>query len=398
MLVTIVITLILIGVIDRLFLDTSNAVGIGVALNTITTNSSTIGNQLVQDAERMIGPNSTPGGFLVIVHRRYLDVKEAIPSGGERGSGNIVRSDMLTFFTDSTLSNATPFASIAPANGSTYYNDLASTTARVWYGHGLHVKPDGTASGTDLGQGLDMLSNQWILCRQSALLFDPGVFSAPPYNSYTHASNAKAGGVVSNTAYPDTPLQLRFALTDLIAQRLSNEIHTDIAGSYHDTARNYAYYVAVNRLRVNPTPSGSNMESWRIAQMHPYLAGNVSDFIVEFAADVAAPKDGSVDLDTSGNIKWYNGFDDETTLSAWNGGNTNYFPMTINGSGSTTDYSFVWRHDDDATTEASLWPHLIRVRYRMHDFAGKVAGAGQDNAGKPYGGVWFEQIIKVNRP
>ena len=58
----------------------------------------------------------------------------------------------------------------------------------------------------------------------------------------------------------------------------------------------YYYAYTYKRLRVNPTPdyyidpsnpsNNRQYEAWQIAQMHPYFMTGVSDFIVEFAADI----------------------------------------------------------------------------------------------------------------
>ena len=56
--------------------------------------------------------------------------------------------------------------------------------------------------------------------------------------------------------------------------------------TYQARASNFIFPSNSNRLRVNPVPDGTSFETWRIAQMHPLLAQNVSDFIVEFAADI----------------------------------------------------------------------------------------------------------------
>ena len=67
--------------------------------------------------------------------------------------------------------------------------------------------------------------------------------------------------------------------------------------------------------------------------------------------------------------------------------------------------AFVWRHDRfdpgvpfdvPAGTAASSpycdWPYLLRVRYRFHDGRGRLAST----EGRQ--GVWFEQVLRVNRP
>ena len=38
------------------------------------------------------------------------------------------------------------------------------------------------------------------------------------------------------------------------------------------------------------------------------------------------------------------------------------------------------------------WPYLLRIRYRLHDGAGRLAGADSVQ------GIWFEQVLRVDRP
>ena len=178
-----------------------------------------------------------------------------------------------------------------------------------------------------------------------------------------------------------------------------------------------------DRLRVNAQmPDGSRFDTWRLAQMHPILTQNVSDFIVEFAADVFTGKtmsptgqpvqpDGAVDtVDPTGEIKWYtaaayanypngpNGYNSLAPL-AFDLPTSGYEPYDSNPSDRYAEEAFVWRHDADTNTfdpstnpgGSMPWPNLIRIRYRLHDDEGVVGEAPDDP------GLWFEQIMAVNR-
>ncbi|MDX1681563.1 MAG: hypothetical protein R3336_00450, partial [Phycisphaeraceae bacterium] len=211
-------------------------------------------------------------------------------------------------------------------------------------------------------------------------------------------------------------------------------------------------------LQFNPAPrydfdNGYSMKSWQIAQQHPLLARNVSDFVVQFAAD--ADNDGVIDRDSDGDgapdnsatapdpIVWY---DIDNPLVAgfnydngdWGGsgnstvpGYTAYTPqdttVDLDGdTGSSNDETlYVWRHDDDTVVDAggddiidsseatnSKWPFLIRLRWRVHDEKGALdhslriqdtGDADGDGSTTDYiwvrdDGVWFEQIVRVPRP
>ena len=207
------------------------------------------------------------------------------------------------------------------------------------------------------------------------------------------------------------------------------------------------------RLSANPYPTGPGYEPWQIAQAHPILAEGCSDFVVEFAADTDG--DGEVDTvsrqesenafgtgDTraEGEIKWYT--DDASFNSRGSTGTPRAqalvpgqpltFPLPSQTGPLASDYpgnskqeqfrnqvyqpasgallsnnlrdytnAFVWRHDafnpdlDAADRNDRFycnWPYLLRVRYRLHDGAGRLAGADSLQ------GIWFEQVLRVDRP
>ena len=196
---------------------------------------------------------------------------------------------------------------------------------------------------------------------------------------------------------------------------------------------------------VATRPLSDYYKRWEIAQSHPILAEGTSDFIVEFAAD--ADLDGEVDRVLSGelpnspinydaafveSVKWYThdayvnrpsggslgatpgaAYDAERPLT-FELPNTPFrtavYENSISLNASTA--AFVFRHDstDPGVMEVSTstgartfvpppptsnpcyWPYLLRVRYRMHDPRGDL-GTEQDT-----NGVWFEKILRVNRP
>ena len=163
---------------------------------------------------------------------------------------------------------------------------------------------------------------------------------------------------------------------------------------------------------------------------------NVSDFIVEYAAD--ADNDGEIDIDSNNNgwpdngtlgsplqIAWYGNYDE--TLNQWiypgNPANPDaggagfdftsaawtdpYDPVDAPAGLDNAELAHVWRHDDDNVNPmgdpgASKWPLLLRIRYRMHDQRGDLMTSKYDTGGtnqyEPIAGKWFEVIIPVNRP
>ncbi|MEM9251598.1 MAG: type II secretion system protein [Planctomycetota bacterium] len=231
-----------------------------------------------------------------------------------------------------------------------------------------------------------------------------------------------------------SPALLHHGLTDIVPARVDELFHVaDTGAGYAATgplnaeldplvaADNSAYAeraarlgYTFDRLWVNPRPHDAAgnparlVEAWQQAQMHPYLAAGVSDFEVHFAGDydddddptnIPATFDNRIDLDSDGNIRWYNSYDasgdlivpplktdvalaDQPQLPILRRGTT---PFPISTTGPTTpsplstlpnhaDLIWAWRHD-----EPQSWPDLIRIRYRIHDAAGRVSDRQVDN-------------------
>ncbi len=375
MMVAITITLILIGIIDVLFRDTSRAVGMGVSMNEIMSNAQIMSTQLRSDAAAMVGPTGTPASGFLVIRNEIRNSKVAIPSGGEVMRD--VRVDQLAFIRRSAHNTDEFLHPLTPGSAASFHSDGKALYAKVWYGHVEHLKADGVTSGGGLGNaGLDVLANQWVLGRQAILLAG----SSPP-GVTIYAQSAQNDATVNGTGYPGVNKRMYNALTDVAAVDLVG-VHATLPGD----ALKYIYDSNA-RLKVASPPTTNTFDSWRLAQMHPYFVGNVSDFIVEFAAD--ADMSGDVDTDSS-QIRWYGlatGSPGDTygtpTFSGW--------PTTPVVSGTT------WVFQHDVTAGNNAWPYLIRIRYRMHDFSGRIAGGIDTTTQKPIGGRWFEHIIKVPR-
>ncbi|MEM0913612.1 MAG: hypothetical protein AAGK09_03280 [Planctomycetota bacterium] len=184
--------------------------------------------------------------------------------------------------------------------------------------------------------------------------------------------------------------------------------------SYAENAAEIAY--AYDRLWVNPRPHDPAtgdptrlIEAWQQAQMHPYLAAGISDFEVHFAGDYDndgsiangfGTPDDQIDVDGDGNVRWYNSSVDGQNNLDINGGGVDViglpdkaavapadqdrYPIrefdTAIGNPAEADLVYVWRHD-----EPQSWPDLIRIRYRIHDAAGRISDRqlDTDNDGIP---------------
>jgi len=417
--------------INVLFNDTQRAVSLGIATGEALVTSESISNQLEADAALMKVPNATGnGGFLVILNKTYTanmpaltEIRNGILVQLRPGfyQSETIRSDQLIFITDAA---ANKFRPTTPRNSNNFSNNITADRARVWYGHVTPTKPDGTDFLAVIQTpASNSFGHLWHFGRQ-ALLMDTTVVGGDTYFD-TQMRNSGGSGTTLDRALTDVTDWIYYSSTT----PAGTVIDTIDMGTYPDNYLNHTY--ASSRLRCNVAPDVGDFDSWRIAQTHPYLARNVSDFIVEFAADLVddyntatglysyegGVPDGVIDNQpdrdsTSGNIIWYSGFNiagqsTQVPLSSstafWNPG---YDPYYGGASGNQiptapTDYSvnadaaFVFQYDDNDTA-TSKWPYLIRIRYRLHDDAGRMRSTGDGNV--PTSGRWFEHIIKVNRP
>lgn len=398
LLVALTVTLLVLFLVSRLFFDTAGAVGQGAALSEIIASSRMVSEQLERDAEAMTPPAApgSTGGFLVIINQviSNVPVRTRTDPNALSTSRNI-RSDQLVFIRD-----AAGLPPLAPGATNAYANDVPEDYARVWYGHALKTNPDGSDPLGDLGTAPNDIGTNWTLGRQALLLTNTG--PANPSNIYVDGAFWNSN--VNGTGLATTP-QLYQGISDASSWGLDGASgfsvmeHLDpdpdlSEGVYQIQAYRYTFSPTTNeggrRLRVNPIPgvaSGAatvSYESWRVGQTHGYLMSNVSDFVVEFAAD--ADKNGAVDVDGNGHLQWYG----LGNVPVWGAAYT-YNATDQNYGGS--EVRFVFRHD-----YADNWPYLIRVRYRLHDPLGKQEQwAGDSATGGPQSGMWFEQIIRVNR-
>ncbi len=403
------ITVLMLFLINRLFLDTVNAVSQGAALSQVLPGSRAISDHLVRDAEAMIGP--ADDGILIIVNQvigdtdndGQFDPGEGVPCLLPDGTevNRLVRSDQLIFIRD-----AARIDPVAPRSADNFASSSNAPYARIWYGHLLRTNQDGSPPSGGLGTDPNRLCNNWILGRQALFLQDDP--------SYIGTDDVLPSGAVvgyGTQINPAIPAELRMGLTDVAWYSFNNPLSSNplLVGptgalfedsmtyfNYRLRARSLTFYD--QRLHVNPHPTGTTFQSAQIAQMHPYLVENVSDFVVEFAIDL--DNNGEVDtygyggpLDPDNTIRWY-GLNDPPSYPA-----INEQPKYEINPGMPNPTIWFFRHD-----YAPFWPHLIRIRYRLHDRHGRFQGERQytsDHTDPQWAahrsGQWFEQIIKVNR-
>ena len=492
MLVVVGITVLMFAMVGVIIRDVTALISVGTATSEVLNKGRTVGNQIARDTDRMLGP--AQDGFLVIINQRIEEddlagnapgvpiMEDDVDNSSRPFPGGVrpVRSDQILFFR-----NRGDLETIAPGVNNAFSGTSDASHVKVWYGHLRRTAPNGTDTadaGYDVNRlglpdsgadrpvpGTNQLASDWVLGRQAMFL---GA-DTPGNHVYIDTDldpPPAAGG--PGGAWPDWLIgqysnrPWYYAGSDVLDKELDDIVGSGATGSdrlttgmtdatYAQTALQYAYPVpdpdgdAFRRLRVNPSPtldtdgdgqfdSGDDPLSSRvIGQTHPYLAGNVSDFIVEFAADrfdqtggMHAPgrdgqidladtdDDGDIDEDDTGEIAWYDAFDNSTgalTPLSWSGGSQPYYSNYTAGDELGPVGAFVFRHDDDGAD--SNWPYLIRIRYRLGDDQSDIGRSvrgdrdGRDNDGdgnvdeadeaaftttEP--GRWFERIIRVPRP
>lgn len=453
----------LLFLINELFRTTTIAVQRSVQASKSIAANRVIGEQLDEDALAMVGPNAdvdaTSAGFIVIIQQELDNIP--MPDPNTLATFPITtRSDQIVF-----IRNASGLRSMTPENADSYISNLGfspvsgsgNPRALVYYGQAQRTARDGRlvgGAGATFGgasAGLDRVASDFILARQ-AMLFNPkdlaltassgsDVFVSSSPGSYTHAEQVFFNSAVNGSGGPgpsarwmgftDVTVQPYGPVTDDATPSLLYMLADD-SGTLNIGTKTAAYRRTIfqndnQRLRVNPAPdpAATDFESWAIAQTHPILTPNCSEFWIDFAADLngngridtASPTAGDTS-DTRGPIVWYDFFKDGAlTWDQTLPGIPN--PMLDLGSKAM----FIFRCEDalpegtdpeiGTIKPRSSWPYLIRIRYRLHDTRGRLvsnngawAADGIDNdydgqvdefEEEKIPGVWHEHIIRVPR-
>jgi len=434
----------LLFLINTLFQDTARAVTTSAQTSKVLATARVINEQLDDDADKMVGPAASNGGYIIIFQQKLPTANSFLLNPVTLSQVNVteLRCDHMVFIRD-----ANGLSSMTPQGGTGYRSNLvgqAGDRAKVWYGIAQRTNPDGSNTTHTLGAataGLDRIGSNFILGRQ-ALLFNPtdvslatptkmGIVLSSTPTAYTYTVNQFKGSPVRNTGYSSTPTSHK-GLTDVTSKSYTAVYNEMVASG----ATNINFYLNTaytdgggTRLRVNPSPVATNYESWAVAQSHPILAQGCSEVIIDFAADLDG--DGIVDnafggqsTNNSSQIWWYDALK-QPSLGAVTGWTAQTSPAVlqpwVNINANTK--AFVFRVDDDAAFGGTLgtagsahsyWPYPLRLRYRLHDNRGRLTSNnpaavsdGLDNDGDgttdevgedQISGRWFERIIRVPRP
>lgn len=424
LIVAVSVSLVMLFLIGQLFSEASSAVSLGMSVSDVIATSRGFGDQLERDASSMIQPTNQPrqassGGVLVIINR-VIDADYKTRDGTIKRRK--VRADQVYWLRDLRPSgNGHIELPIAPKGGSNFdppayspepgTGDLGQVTAiKVWYGHGLKTN----STGQSPRALTSMHANSWALCRHAVFLTKDASLPAKAQSALAadmktavtdvadmaYADGEYAGGTFVGRIGPNggMPAPTLWAALD--------------NSQYKSQALAFAY-LSPNELHTNPNPDFANLSVQAVAKMHTLMADNISDFIVEFAADaiddtdVQGFPDGRVDEIGSSNdrkVRWYGwpyghtgnndtpktedpDWGDHQSLNSLLGD-----PEVQTLPGGQTGKAFVFRHDYPVN-----WPYMLRIRYRVHDKRAQLQGDEGPEPERSNSGKWFEQLVEVNR-
>jgi hypothetical protein len=400
MLVAVAATFILVLFLSQIFSSMSGGVSLGMATSDVIQSNLTFSRQVGDDASKMVGPLGN--GFLVILQKEYQNVVLR----RDRPELVNVRSDQLVWVRHT--------AGLQPRTPRAYnsFEDATSTApyVRIWYGHVTLTDEagwalDGAVAIKEPWGPLNVPASNWVVGRH-ALFLDAG-----PFPGSIHIDWFAVGRPVQNYPPPPPPEVMGWPGGRELYwyTGLSDISNVTLAGALPATAAEYPgklYEITfgADRLWCNPNLIGVSPAVWQVAQGHSYLLGNVSDFQVSFAGDyldIPFPptppflpgQDAEIDV-IDGKMIWYGDDADPREFVDPASGGGALLTSAVddrpdNGWGGlmpqyNADRAFVW-----GPGAAAFWPHLIRIRYRVHDRAGKLA----DENGRP--GKFFERIIRV---
>jgi prepilin-type N-terminal cleavage/methylation domain-containing protein len=346
LMVAIAITSILILFISQVFNTVQGTVSYGIRVADVLDHQRVVSDQIVRDTAEMLGPSDN--GFLIVVNHvvpaYYSAEHEQGAKEAQLKRPPFIRSDQLVF-----IRSRGELDPICPDRSTRFDGQSEAQFVRIWYGHGVRPRPDGLLTGggpnlappggraanfgytvgatlqdginrgqpsfgnlggKDAGRGAPVPGTNyycanWILGRQ-ALFLDP-----------TITSGTASGRIFANDAISVSPVngvvgkpggltsQLWSGLTDIAAVSTA-QVHERIFSMKFDpkasnptaTPGSISWEGALrltysdNRLIVNPeirpTWSGAtgDIQAWQVAQQHALLMPNVSEFAIDFSADI----------------------------------------------------------------------------------------------------------------
>lgn len=442
LLVSVALTLVIIGLVNTIFNSTTKAVTRGVQLGDVIANQRTMTEQLRVDSEDMLGPLDDPGGnaldpsdtpgMLAIVNYRVTrggtiaNPQVAMTNAERIGEETLIgqlRSDQLMFL--KTNGNGGVVDTLAPSIRTSYagVGNYVASHSLIWYGHGNRTNENGSPAGLldDFSlTGLNRNPWQWVLARKELYLTDrpsaggsvAGVIHVDGVAADSAVSGYSGTSGVTEENYSSLADVSQFALVadgaeegffDAAGTSGPGDSGTTNDQNYRTAAFQRMFLERNKRVQINDAPIVP-YDSWRIAQMHPFFMQGVSDFIIEFAGDyhndgtITGFPDGTPDLDYDSD-----GIADDSTATG--SGDIVWYSMDnlppIQAAGAFTNPAEAYATFIDTDPEGELglaanavaadaafvwrhdkpasWPYIIRIRYRLHDGRGRLATTQDTN-------------------
>jgi prepilin-type N-terminal cleavage/methylation domain-containing protein len=498
LIVTVALVTVVLTLLTQVFNQTQQTISRGASQSEMMATNRAISGQLFEDAKRMnvpldpiaaadAGQDAGRPGFLVIVQQvspndvRFAPTQQRNVPPSAWTDAAPIRTDQIAFFR-----SGEGVESLVPGSSNRFDSDARASWVRVWYGH---LSPPGNTSINPGMPPMDIATNL-ILGRQAALVLN-NINDVPPDGTWadsifaegpSHQSGDRID--LSNVTGAPGLGQLWNGATDAIGYNLAFAFDPDEDGFYADNSNitapgpmggqpNDAYKAAAlswayalddnRRLQGSPTLPVTGPNAFSVAalgQTHAVFAKHVSDFAIDFAADIedqwgddpsnpgtlvpigtnGAVADGLPDgrPDTYDDglggraIKWYSAFYNNPadgtnygpTAPNYNPNNPITWPIPMNDRHSIADgdpypplylippdneVAFVFGHtgpdpqnpdtdiaDDPHWGARKWWPYAIRIRYRLHNANGEFSSV-DPATGQFVSGRWFEQIIPIPR-
>ncbi len=348
MLIAVTVTILIVGFLSQIFGTVSQVVSQGIASSNILRENRVLSGQIAEDVQSMVGPSQ--GGFVIVTKEMVSNVRYHAEDTGDPES---FHTDTLAFVR--FRGNLNP---LTPGGANSYGSTSTAPFVRVYYGHGLRINPrvneGDPVKAHPLGQsgGTNRYAINWTLCRHMTFLEVEEIQGGLPAHSDTAEADSSLKGETRLGNFEGVPKKMHSGLVSIASQTLD-----EIADDMDSTSKAVEYtFFGQKRLWV----ASEGFEPWEIALQSSQISGHVSDFEVEWTEVDAG---GNLQLEGDGRIRWR--------------------------SKSTQGQHIYW-----GSKTNTIWPRMLRLRYRLHDGSGSMVSVTGDGT-ESILGRYFEQVINL---
>lgn len=358
LMIAIAIMMVIMAVLTWIFVQVSQAANRGIGEGKMLANALMFSDRIYDDANNMIPPGA--GGHLAIMNAKKSNLK-VTPRGATVSE---IRIDQFYFMR--YRGDLNPLTSKSDADRSPDI-EVPADLVQVWYGHTTLVDTTDSDKNVTLD---DMYAMNWHLGRQAIFFAGASYSGGRSATSSTAATLAPATKDVISQDWVTVLNSLRSNSATYPGTRFYNSNELKVRKSLAKVD-NTADVVTLDLTSISADET---------SQMHPSFLDGAGHFEVGFAGDF--DNDGYVDVDTDGSIKWYDAYTSGFVITVPTGRDAAFQP-SIGGS------TFSW-HPDDYGPD-SLWPSMVRVRYRMYSPSNQF----EDDTSVPK--MPMEHIFKVRQ-